>query len=356
MNQSFIWRRLFQIGFAGIVCLMIISFPRMILAGNGQDAVAPSATGTAEPLVVRTYDLQDLLESSSGSIGPKLSSITGISSPQVESASLPEKSMRDIAAKIQDTIEYSSWNKSASIQIVGSKLVVTQTEGVQQKIISLLNQLREGKSTKLVVKYRLVVVEPGAAKNIAVRLAESAARTSAKLGGTFLGDSEADALVAGTEDDKNINVFQSSIKVNNGSGAYALQCEGVPYVVSVAVSAAGGHTTYTPTTAVFNKGLEFDLVRALVSADHHYVTMDVDVGWSRLESLETVAVANDPNLNYQRPRVGFAEMRSRVTVPRDQWFLATLGVVPANGKATTDGNLPVIYILIKPSVIDGKQS
>jgi hypothetical protein len=221
---------------------------------------------------------------------------------------------------------------------------------VQQRVASLLKYVRSAQSVGVSVQYKLLVVKDGDLSPGAEKLAATAARLHKSPG--CLSDNEVDALMESIRNDKKITVFQSTLDVKNGTGAYAQQCTGVSYVRSVDASKSGAQTVYTPKSAQLLLGMLVDLPRVLVSADHKYVTTDLSVGYSHLKSLDTVVVPADQNLNYQRPQVDSTEISGRVTVPVDQWLLSSGAIGDGSKNPTRATGAAAMYFFVSPSVVD----
>jgi general secretion pathway protein D len=409
-------------------------------------------------VVTRVYDITDLLINPN--FDPKIQSITGGSAqvtggggggggttltPNNSSTSTTrEQQLMDIKRKVENTVEFSTWkdndpNGYGQIDDFNNQLIITQTSDVHNKIANLLAQLREAQAVQVSIETRFLTVSrhfiddvgvnvgltfnknsgPGSNWSpISITNATSSFTASPSTGlpgslgltpepggmavsGTYglLDDFSVGLFISAVEASKRLSVVHAPrVTLQNGQGATMYQLTFIPYVGGLNTTVATGAAIAAPIIAYATDGVLISIERALVTADHKYVTLDIDpeldsfLGFTtfQFESVTTgVVIPNNagnttvvtpsgftpPSLQVQEATEQRTEVRTRVTVPDGGTLM--LGGVTIAGQINEEAGVPglskipflkrlttnasesndeqVLLILVKPTILINKE-
>jgi len=403
------------------------------------------------------YDITDLLinpnfnpsiqsiSSSSAQVTGSGGSGSGTSfqqSSQTGSTTDREQQLTDIKKKIENTVEFSSWkdndpNGYGQIDDFNNQLIITQTSEVHQKIQDLLAQLREAQSVQVSIEARFLTVTRHFLESIGVNIGftingqnpqnwtpititngtsgftqKPSTGIPGSLGtnplpGLSIGDGGSPAgygllddftvsfLITAVEASSRLSVVHAPrVTLQNGQGATVYQYTYLPYVSSLNVSVATGAAIAAPVISYAQDGVQLVIERALVSADHKYVTLDIDpeldafLGFNEF-TFEVAATATAtttgsiigiggftaPTLTIQEATEQRTEVRTRVTVPDGGTLM--LGGVTIAGEVNLEAGVPglskipflkrlttnasesndeqILLILVKPTILISKE-
>jgi type II secretory pathway component GspD/PulD (secretin) len=351
-----------------------------------------------------------------------------------------EQQLTDIKKKIENTVEFSSWkdndpNGYGQIDDFNNQLIITQTSEVHQKIADLLAQLREAQAVQVSIEARFLTVSRHFLESIGVNLSMEVRNanpnnpnsewspitisngtsgftalpstglpgslgtnpaTGLTVSGTYglLDDFTVGLIVTAVEESTRLSVVHAPrVTLQNGQGATVYQLTYIPYVSSLNVSVATGAAIAAPVISYATDGVRLVIERALVSADHKYVTLDIDpeldsfLGFSTFE-FEIAAAATEttpggllvggfsaPTLSVQEATEQRTEVRTRVTVPDGGTLM--LGGVTIAGEINLEAGVPglskipflkrlttntsesndeqILLILVKPTILITKE-
>jgi Flp pilus assembly secretin CpaC len=359
--------------------------------------------------------------------------------------------LADIKKKIENTVEFSSWkdndpNGYGQIDDFNNNLIITQTSEVHTKIANLLAQLRETQAVQVSVETRFLTVTRDFLNDVGVNLAVTfnatnpgyfspitltngtsgftqnpsvginnlgAVATGLGVGQVtpgglapitygltagFLDDFQASLVVNAVQASQRLSVVHAPrVTLQNGQGATILQETFNPYVSSLNVSVSSGAAIAAPVISNALDGVILRIERALVTADHKYVTLDLYpeldafLGFQTFQyqtattqttgtgtGSNTVVSAGGfvpPSLQVQLAREQVVQVRTRVTVPDGGTLM--LGGVTIAGEINKEAGVPglskipflkrlttntseandeeVLLILVKPTIIVNKE-
>ena len=214
--------------------------------------------------------------------------------------------------------------------------------------------------------------------------------------GTYglLDDFTVGLIVTAVEESTRLSVVHAPrVTLQNGQGATVYQLTYIPYVSSLNVSVATGAAIAAPVISYATDGVQLVIERALVSADHKYVTLDIDpqldsfLGFStftfEIAPAATTATPGGlfvggftaPTLSVQEATEQRTEVRTRVTVPDGGTLM--LGGVTIAGEINLEAGVPglskipflkrlttntsesndeqILLILVKPTILITKE-
>ena len=370
-----------------------------------------------------------------------------------------EQQLMDIKKKIENTVEFSSWkdndpNGYGQIDDFNNQLIITQTSDVHNKIANLLAQLRQAQAVQVSIETRFLTVSRHFLDDVGLNLSltfnnnnpveggvgsgsnvpeapnhwgpvsvtsSSAGFTSveststglpgslAALAPTGLGvsgvygnmfdDIQVQMLLTAVEASERLSVVHAPrVTLQNGQGATMYQLTFIPYVGSLNTTVSTGAAIAAPVIAYATDGVLISIERALVTADHKYVTLDIDpqldsfLGFTTFQfetvTEETVtptygnrdprrlsAGSRLPSLSVQEATEEKTEVRTRVTVPDGGTLM--LGGVTIAGEINLEAGVPglskipflkrlttntseandeqVLLILVKPTILINKE-
>jgi general secretion pathway protein D len=403
----------------------------------------------------QVYDITDLLINPNfnpavQNIGGGSAQVTGgggsggtstLQNSQQNNTTDREQQLTDIKKKIENTVEFSSWkdndpNGYGQIDDFNNQLIITQTSEVHEKIANLLAQLREAQAVQVSIEARFLTVSRHFLDSVGVNLSMSiqnnnpnnprsewspititngtsgfTALPSTGLPGTLgtnpaaglevrgsyglLDDFTVGLIVTAVEESERLSVVHAPrVTLQNGQGATVYQLTYIPYVSSLNVSVATGAAIAAPVISYATDGVQLVIERALVSADHKYVTLDIDpqldsfLGFSTFEfeiaAATTTTTTNGivgvggftaPTLSVQEATEQRTEVRTRVTVPDGGTLM--LGGVTIAGEINLEAGVPglskipflkrlttntsesndeqILLILVKPTILITKE-
>jgi len=399
----------------------------------------------------QVYDITDLLinpnfDPTIQNIGSGSAQVTGTGGGSGSSQSLTtgtqaqttnrEQQLTDIKKKIENTVEFSSWkdndpNGYGQIDDFNNQLIITQTSEVHEKIASLLSQLREAQAVQVSIEARFLTVSRHFLEDVGVNLsfeinknnprhwspititngtagftAEPSTGLPGSLGtnplvgatvsGTYglLDDFTVGLILTATEASSRLSIVHAPrVTLQNGQGATVYQLTFIPYVSSLNVSVATGAAIAAPVISYATDGVRLVIERALVSADHKYVTLDIDPELDSFLGFTTftfeIAATTGGGTNNNNGTAGFVaptltiqeateqktEVRTRVTVPDGGTLM--LGGVTIAGEVNLEAGVPglskipflkrlttnasesndeqVLLILVKPTILITKE-
>jgi Flp pilus assembly secretin CpaC len=404
-------------------------------------------------VVTRVYDITDLLinpnfDPTIQTLGGGSAQVTGGSGGGSSSNSLQtntqsnttnrEQQLMDIRRKIENTVEFSTWkdndpNGYGQIDDFNNQLIITQTSDVHGKIANLLAQLREAQAVQVSIETRFLTVSrhfiddvgvnvslgfnnknPNNWSPISITNATSSFTASPSTGlpgslgltpepggliasATYgmLDDFTVGLLVSAVEASKRLSVVHAPrVTLQNGQGATMYQLTFIPYVGGLNTTVGSGSAIAAPIIAYATDGVLISIERALVTADHKYVTLDIDpqldsfLGFTtfQFESVTPTTIpANTqivtpggftpPSLSVQEATEQRTEVRTRVTVPDGGTLM--LGGVTIAGQINEEAGVPglskipflkrlttnasesndeqVLLILVKPTILINKE-
>ncbi len=351
-----------------------------------------------------------------------------------------EQQLTDIKKKIENTVEFSSWkdndpNGYGQIDDFNNQLIITQTSEVHEKIANLLAQLREAQAVQVSIEARFLTVSRHFLESVGVNISMSiegknpnnpnnnwspititngtsgfTALPSTGLPGSLgtnpanglevegtyglLDDFTVGLLVTAVEESTRLSVVHAPrVTLQNGQGATVYQLTYIPYVSSLNVSVATGAAIAAPVISYATDGVRLIIERALVSADHKYVTLDIDpeldsfLGFTtftfEIAPAATAATPGGlfvggftaPTLSVQEATEQRTEVRTRVTVPDGGTLM--LGGVTIAGEINLEAGVPgiskipflkrlttntsesndeqILLILVKPTILITKE-
>jgi type II secretory pathway component GspD/PulD (secretin) len=351
-----------------------------------------------------------------------------------------EQQLTDIKKKIENTVEFSSWkdndpNGYGQIDDFNNQLIITQTSEVHEKIANLLAQLREAQAVQVSIEARFLTVSRHFLESVGVNLSMSVEgknpnnpnnnwspvtitngtsgftalpstglpgslgtnpASGLEVEGTYglLDDFTVGLIVTAVEESTRLSVVHAPrVTLQNGQGATVYQLTYIPYVSSLNVSVATGAAIAAPVISYATDGVQLVIERALVSADHKYVTLDIDpqldsfLGFStftfEIAPAATTATPGGlfvggftaPTLSVQEATEQRTEVRTRVTVPDGGTLM--LGGVTIAGEINLEAGVPglskipflkrlttntsesndeqILLILVKPTILITKE-
>jgi type II secretory pathway component GspD/PulD (secretin) len=399
----------------------------------------------------QVYDITDLLinpnfDPTIQSIGSGSAQVTGTGGGSGSSSGLQsgtqtqntdrEQQLTDIKKKIENTVEFSSWkdndpNGYGQIDDFNNQLIITQTSEVHEKIQNLLSQLREAQAVQVSIEARFLTVSRHFLESVGVDLSMTingqnprnwspititngtsgfTASPSTGLPGSLgvnplaglnvtgsyglLDDFTVGLLVTAVEQSSRLSVVHAPrVTLQNGQGATVYQLTYIPYVSSLNVTVATGAAIAAPVISYATDGVRLVIERALVSADHKYVMIDIDpqldsfLGFNEFTfeiaaapTTGTGAVIGTggfvaPTLTIQEATEQRTEVRTRVTVPDGGTLM--LGGVTIAGEVNLEAGVPglskipflkrlttntsesndeqILLILVKPTILITKE-
>jgi general secretion pathway protein D len=409
-------------------------------------------------VVTRVYDITDLLINPN--FDPRIQNLTGgaaqitgnggggggqtLQATQTTTTTTRAQQLMDIRRKIENTVEFSTWkdndpNGYGQIDDFNQQLIITQTSDVHSKVANLLAQLREAQAVQVSIETRFLTVSrhfiddvgvnmslgfnqknPNNWSPITITNATSSFTASPSTGlpgslgitpepgglvaqGTYglLDDFSVGLIISAVEASKRLSVVHAPrVTLQNGQGATMYQLTFLPYVAGLNTTVATGAAIAAPIIAYATDGVLISIERALVTADHKYVTLDIDpeldsfLGFTtfQFESVTTgtTTVGNNntgtttvigpggftpPSLSVQEATEQRTEVRTRVTVPDGGTLM--LGGVTIAGEINEEAGVPglskipflkrlttnasesndeqVLLILVKPTILINKE-
>jgi type II secretory pathway component GspD/PulD (secretin) len=349
-----------------------------------------------------------------------------------------EQQLTDIKKKIENTVEFSSWkdndpNGYGQIDDFNNQLIITQTSEVHEKIANLLAQLREAQAVQVSIEARFLTVSRHFLEDVGVNLSFKLNKTNphewspitidngssgftqqpstglpgslgtnplvgTTISGSYglLDDFSVGLILTATEASSRLSIVHAPrVTLQNGQGATVYQLTYIPYVSSLNVSVATGAAIAAPVISYATDGVQLRIERALVSADHKYVTLDIDpqldsfLGFTTF-TFEVAATGTNtgttvngtitggfvaPTLTIQEATEQRTEVRTRVTVPDGGTLM--LGGVTIAGEVNLEAGVPglskipflkrlttnasesndeqVLLILVKPTILITKE-
>jgi len=409
-------------------------------------------------VVTRVYDITDLLinpnfdpkiQNATGGAAQVTGGAGGgggggqtLQSSSTATTATREQQLMDIRRKIENTVEFSTWkdndpNGYGQIDDFNNQLIITQTSDVHNKIANLLAQLREAQAVQVSIETRFLTVSRHFIDDVGVNLSltfnnNNAAGTNnwspisitnatssftaspstglpgslgltpepggLALSGTYglLDDFTVGLFVSAVEASKRLSVVHAPrVTLQNGQGATMYQLTFIPYVGGLNTTVATGAAIAAPIIDYATDGVLISIERALVTADHKYVTLDIDpeldsfLGFTtfQFESVSTTPVNTGtttvvgpggftpPSLSVQEATEQRTEVRTRVTVPDGGTLM--LGGVTIAGEINEEAGVPglskipflkrvttnasesndeqVLLILVKPTILINKE-
>jgi general secretion pathway protein D len=218
--------------------------------------------------------------------------------------------------------------------------------------------------------------------------------------GNLLDDFRVSLLLNALEASSRLSIVHAPrVTLQNGQGATMYQLTYIPYVSSLNVSVATGAAIAAPVISYATDGVRIVIERALVSADHKYVTLDMDpqldsfLGFNTFQfqvSGTTPTTTTNPTtgatiigtggfvaptLSIQEATEEKTEVRTRVTVPDGGTLM--LGGVTIAGEVNLEAGVPglskipflkrlttntseandevILLILVKPTILIDKE-
>ncbi len=389
----------------------------------------------AQQKVVRVYDIQDLLVKapnfsnfpqfnlqsatqntstsvSSGSAGTanNQGNLFGGGSGgagSAQSTTTSKKAMvREITKLIENTVDRNTWvdngGSVGTIREISGQLVVSQTPAAQQKITSLLQQLRESRAIQISIEARFLLVGtnflndfafgwnltfpqgffgPNVApltidNNTASIAAPKSTGIVGSLGGNGAGTGTASPqnaldvsggilsnyqlnlfMQATQEDVHTTTVTAPRITLFNGQQAYITVAQQQNFVSSFTQSVGGGGingiggvgTNLNISTLTTGVVLA---VQATVSADHRYVVMTLQPSLSTLNGLQTFNISGQSTESattsgiplaggfVQLPNISLTELATTVSVPDGGTLL--IGGQRLVGEVEVESGVPIL--------------
>ncbi len=390
----------------------------------------------AQQKVVRVYDIQDLLvkapnfsnfpqfnlqsatqntntTATSGSAGTannqgNLFGGGGNGAGSAQSTTTSKKAMvREITKLIENTVDRNTWVDNGgtvgTIREISGQLVVSQTPAAQQKITSLLQQLRESRAIQISIEARFLLVGtnflndfafgwnlqfpqgffgPDIApltinNNTASIAAPQSTGIVGSLGGNGAGTGKTSATNAldisgGILSNYQLNLFMQAtqedvhtttvtaprITLFNGQQAYITVAQQQNFVSSFTQTVGGGGGL------VGGVGVGTDLnistlttgvvlaVQATVSADHRYVVMTLQPSLSTLNGLQTFNISGQSTELattsgiplaggfVQLPNISLTELATTVSVPDGGTLL--IGGQRLVGEVEVESGVPIL--------------
>jgi hypothetical protein len=343
---------------AAVIC------PVMLARNSRADQAATSAS--ARP-VTRSYDVHDLILGAYADslTAPDLVGGDGDTAAKEGMAITPEQYQQDLIDKIVHTVEMQSWKSVPAIQAEHGVLVIQQTEDVHTKIAALLDQLRKAGEPQVKVETQFFEASSDVNTDNPLRdrqLVEAKMRAAHMGGVEPLSESDFISLDDLALNNPNVRSAATSMEMGNGKSGYTLLGGSFRYVKGYDAMGSGNQLRFEPHMATCTIGKLCYVKRALVSADHKYVTLDMELEYSRLDWIDTVVFDAERHLNIQRPNISMSEMRSRVTLPVTGgmfYSFQPLNGWPAgkiaghrNGKNAVNGAAapPEVYLLLRVSI------
>jgi general secretion pathway protein D len=361
-----------------------------------------------------------------------------------------QQQLQDIEKKIKNTVDYDTWKDnggtgSGTIDDFNNQLIITQTPSVHSDVQGLLDKLRETRSVQVTVEVRFLTVERHFIEDIGVNLGlgfnqntlagtrgiqpftvsdGSADFTKAPLTGvpntigsqangldvgfSYLDDISVSLLLRATQANVNSSIVHAPrVTMQSGQGATLLQETAFAYVSSINSAVGNGAPTGTPVISYATDGVTLQILRAIVDADHKYVTLDLDPQLNAFGGFTTftfqspaaggttgntgatgttggggtgtivvgTGAATAPEETLQEPKETVTEVRTRATVPDGGTLL--LGGLTVAGEVDEQAGVPVLskipflkrlttntsqakdedilIILVKPTIIIDKE-
>jgi hypothetical protein len=329
--------------------------------GSPQQTARADQPANDAALITRSYDVHDLIVSQytvSLPVPDLMKEDRGSELMTDSTVNTPEQSQLDLIDHIEKTIEFSSWKSVPPIQANRGVLVIRQTADVHEKIATLIEQIRKGSSSPR-IKIDAEFFEVNSNAEIDNPLRDEFKIGAAHTTGRELLTSDAmNTLEDLALQRANIKTSATSIDLRNGKGGYSLIGGGFRYVKSFDAIGAGDQLRFQPHEATCIIGKLFDVERALLSADHRYVTVDLRIQWNRLDWIDTVTFDAERHLETQQPVISCAESRIRITIPVSGGALFAIPPLKLSGgtnraKQTVEP-APEIYLLIKAAIPPGR--
>ncbi|MGD0464905.1 MAG: hypothetical protein ABSB74_20665 [Tepidisphaeraceae bacterium] len=409
-------------------------------------------------VVTRVYDITDLLINPN--FDPRIQNLSGgtaqvtgtggggggqtLQASQQTTTVTRAQQLLDIRRKIENTVEFSTWkdndpNGYGQIDDFNNQLIITQTSDVHNKIRDLLAQLREAQAVQVSIETRFLTVSRHFIDDVGVNVGFTFNKTNSNnwspisitnatssftaspstglpgsLGvtpepgglavqGTYgvTDDFTVGLLISAVEASKRLSVVHAPrVTLQNGQGATMYQLTFLPYVAGLNTTVATGAAIAAPIIAYATDGVLITIERALVTADHKYVTLDIDpqldsfLGFTtfQFESVTSgvVTTGNNnggtttvigpggftpPSLSVQEATEQRTEVRTRVTVPDGGTLM--LGGVTIAGEVNLEAGVPglskipflkrlttnasesndeqILLILVKPTILINKE-
>jgi general secretion pathway protein D len=309
--------------------------------------------------------------------------------------------LTDIENKIKSTVDFSSWktndpNGNGTIDDFNSELIISQTSDVHDDIGNLLAKLREARSIEVTVEVRFLTVNRNFLEDVGLTLNftsiglgnnnfapisltnQTAQWTQAPTTGVpgTIGDNEPVGMnlstgytSGGILDNLQVSLLLRAVQASktgsivhaprvtltNGQSATLQEQTLIPYVASLTASVAAGAVIAVPVIADATDGVSLNILGAVVSADHKYVTLDLNPVLDQFGGFDTftfetatstagssglIAPTAAPTLTIQEPIETVTQVRTRVTVPDGGTLL--LGGLTVAGEVEEEAGVPVL--------------
>ena len=299
-------------GLHGSVCIQpgVFLCTMGVMMACGGTVVFADVTTDSSAVVTRTYDIRDLIGQFPLSSKPDFTA-NGIltATPWAPDVEVPEDRAQDIVTKIQTTVDFNSWNTVGRISEKDGDLTVTNSVGVQRDIENLLGKLREARSLCVTVNARFIAVGYQATGIYEMLDAASAANPKPGIGGSkpLSASTATEGLISACKEAKDVHVIESTIDMPNGAGGYSVQGGSFTYVTKMEEIRDGDKVIYCPHTACCTFGAMLNVVNSVVSADHHYVTVDLRPEWSQPQWRTRAQLDADGKPKSEKPAIRFTD-------------------------------------------------
>jgi type II secretory pathway component GspD/PulD (secretin) len=303
---------------------------------------------------------------------------------------------------IMENVAPDSWKESGgsvgSIKELQGQFIVNQTAENHQKIVTLLDGLRETRAIQVTIETRFVSVSRNYMEDVGLDLdfffntknpnrfsTISVANSSStftqnpttgvpgslggtatppqavSVSGTYLDNFQVNFLLRATQASIHSSLVTAPrVTLFNGQRAWVLIAVQRAYVSDLQPVVGAGVTSFSPTIDTINSGVELD-VQATVSADRKYVTLTLRPTLSTLIDLfdftfqtgSTQASFNNgvgtgtllanngsPTGTIQEPEIALTEVRTTVSVPDGGTLL--LGGQTLSGEIEKEAGVPVL--------------
>ncbi len=337
---------------------------------TGAAAMTRPAAGSATPLIVRVYDIRDLLVLPDSNINApefdlnKITTPTGtFKSPEIVApAERRAAAIQQISTVIQQTVDPVSWRNASggSIREFNGQFIINQTAQNQAVIKALLDQLRDDRALQISVEARFMAIDEATYKSLSL--------PGTDVNGVVLSDQQLESVLRAVKDSPTASTVDTPrVTLFSGQEGYVAVTNQQNFIASYSpATQPSGHTELQPQVSTLTTGITF-YMQVTASADRRCVVAKLRPQLSALNGIDRrplpdlhAKVATGASSAFiDLPRISYTAVNTMVSIPDGRTILMGGQVITneleAASAATSSATRPtmrrILLILVRPKIL-----